>query len=581
MTQKFDLVIRGGTVVDGTGSAPYSAAVGIRGGLIAAIGAIDAQGAEEIDAAGCIVTPGFIDIHTHYDGQITWENTLAPSSDHGVTTVIMGNCGVGFAPCRSEDRERMIRLLEGVEDIPGIVMAEGIPWNWETFPQYLDALEQRHADIDFAAQLPHSPLRVFVMGERGANLEPPTPEDLAQMRQLTAQAMRAGALGVTTSHNPSHRYRTGEFAPSVKTEVNELLALAHGLRDAGMGVFQMLGNHLVPAGQQFEILREITQAAGRPLSFTFAQLPDQPDAWRETLRQMEAANAKGLEIRGQVLPRPTGALLGLDLSLHPFVFNPSYQAIQHLPLAERVAIMRDPAVRARIISEEAHDPHEFFVYIISEKEMLFVLGDPPNYNPLPEESLGALALAQGRDVMEVIYDALLDRGGKEIIYRPLGNLRNEPRFESVGRDMLRHDHTVIGLGDGGAHYGMICDAAFTTYLLTYWLNEATAAYRLPLAEAIKILTREPAIAIGLRDRGLLQIGYKADINVIDLARLKLHAPQPVDDLPAGGRRLTQKAEGYVATIVSGEVTYREGKATGALPGRLQRFAREGAVAIAA
>ena len=581
MTQPYDLVIRNGTIVDGTGGEPFCADLGIRGGTIAAIGALADGGREEIDATGCIVTPGFIDVHTHYDGQITWENTLAPSSDHGVTTVIMGNCGVGFAPCRPDDRERMIRLMEGVEDIPGVVMAEGLPWNWETFPDYLDALEQRHADIDFAAQLPHSPLRVFVMGERGANQEPPTDSDLADMRRITAEAMRAGALGVSTSHSPAHRYLTGEFAPSVTTGTGELLALADGLRDAGMGVFQMLGNHLIDPGQQFDAFRAISQTAGRPLSFTFAQMPDQPDGWRNTLKAIEAAYAEGLEIRGQVLPRPTGALLGLDLSLHPFVFNPSYKAIAHLPLAERVQAMREPATRAKILSEKAHHPHEFFIYIIGEKDMLFVLGDPPNYNPLPEESLGARALAQGCDVMEVIYDALLEREGKEIIYRPLGNLKNEPRFESVGREMLRHEHTVIGLGDGGAHYGMICDAAFTTYLLTYWLNDATPAWRLTLAQAIKILTREPAVAVGLRDRGLLQPGYKADINVIDLARLKLHAPLPVCDLPAGGRRLTQKAEGYVATIVSGQVTYREGKSSGALPGRLQRFARGDAAAVAA
>ena len=581
MTHLYDLVIRNGTIVDGTGSAPYLADLGITGGVIAAIGALADSGREEIDAQGCIVTPGFIDVHTHYDGQITWENTLAPSSDHGVTTVLMGNCGVGFAPCRAEDRDRMIRLMEGVEDIPEVVMAEGLPWTWETFPQYLDALEQRHADIDFAAQLPHSPLRVFVMGERGASQEPPTADDLAAMRDLTAQAMRAGALGVSTSHSPAHRYLTGEFAPSVTTGTRELLALADGLRDAGMGVFQMLGNHLVAPEQQFDVFRAISQTAGRPLSFTFAQLPQQPDGWRDTLRAIEAAHAEGLEIRGQVLPRPTGALLGLDLSLHPFVFNPSYHAIAHLPLAERVRAMREPAMRAQILSEKPQHPHEFFIYIISEKDMLFVLGDLPNYNPLPEESLGARALEQGRDVMEVIYDVLLEREGQEIIYRPLGNLKNEPRFETVGREMLRHEHTIIGLGDGGAHYGMVCDAAFTTYLLTYWLNDATPAYRLPLPQAIKILTREPAVAIGLRDRGWLKPGYKADINVIDLARLKLHAPLPVCDLPAGGRRLTQKAEGYLATIVSGQVTYREGKPSGALPGRLQRFAREDAAIVAA
>ncbi len=570
----FDLLIRNGTIVDGTGGEPYAGDVAVKDGVIAAVGNIQGGGVHEIDASGCIVTPGFVDVHTHYDGQITWENRLAPSSDHGTTTVVMGNCGVGFAPCRPGDRDGMIQLLEGVEDIPGIVMAEGIPWNWETFPEYLDALEQRHADIDFAAQLPHSPLRVYVMGERGIRLEPPTEHDLAEMRRLTEEAMRAGALGVTSSHNVAHRFPSGAFAPSVKTEAPELLAMAAGLRDAGMGVFQFLGNYNLTAEQQFDLIRQVAEEAGRPLSFTFAQSPTDPDGWRETLREMDEAHARGLEIRGQVLPRPTGVLLGLDLSFHPFVFNPSYKAIAHLPLTERVQAMRDPDVRRALLAEKPEHPNEFFHYIISEKEMLFVLGDPPNYNPLPEESLSAKASAQNRDVMEVIYDALIARDGHEMIYRPLGNLKNEPRFESVGRDMLRHQHTIIGLGDGGAHYGMICDAAFTTYLLTYWLNDATPEYRLPLSQAIHILTREPAVAVGLADRGLLQPGYKADINVIDLPRLKLHAPRTVCDLPAGGRRLKQKSDGYVATIVSGEVTYREGVPTGALPGRLQRFARQ-------
>ncbi|WP_309141056.1 amidohydrolase family protein [Novosphingobium sp. G106] len=571
----YDLVIRNGTVVDGTGGKPYIADLAVSSGIIAAIGTISETGTEEIDAAGCIVTPGFVDVHTHYDGQVTWENRLAPSSDHGTTTVVMGNCGVGFAPCRPTDRDGMVSLLEGVEDIPGVVMTEGLPWNWETFPQYMDAIEERHADIDFAAQLPHSPLRVFVMGERGINLETPTDKDLAEMRRLTTEAVRAGALGVSTSLNVAHRYPDGAFAPTVKSKPRELIALAEGLRDANMGVFQLLGDYNLPADAQFDITRQVAEAAGRPLSFTFAQAPNDPDGWRCALRGMEEANARGVVIRGQVLPRPTGALLGLELSFHPFYFYPSYQAIADLPIAERVAAMRNPELRAKILSEEAgKHSNDFFNFIITEKDMLFVLGDPPNYNPLPEESLGAIARSQGRDVMEVIYDVLLQRDGHEIIYRPLGNLQNEPRFESAGRDLLRHEHTIIGLGDGGAHYGMICDAAFTTYLLTYWLNDATPAYRLPLAEAIKILTHEPAVAVGLCDRGQLKTGYKADINVIDLARLKLHAPRPAYDLPAGGRRLTQKADGYVATIVSGEVTYRNGEWTGALAGRLQRYARE-------
>jgi len=572
MTEAYDLVIRGGAIVDGTGATPYQADLAVNGDRIVAIGDIPGSGVAEIDATGRIVTPGFVDVHTHYDGQITWENRLAPSSDHGVTSVIMGNCGVGFAPCRPGDQELMVRLMEGVEDIPGVVMTEGVPWNWETFPDYLDALDKRHADVDFAAQIPHSPLRVYVMGERGLD-ESPTAHDLTEMRRLTTEAIKAGALGVSTSHSIAHRFRDGRLAPSVTTGEEDVLALASGLRDAGTGVFQILPTYEVHPAEQFELIRSIAQTAQRPVSFTFAQSPMYPDGWRRTLADMERATRDGLEIRGQVMPRPIGTLFGLELSLHPFAYSPSYRAIADLPLAEKVAAFRDPGMRQRLLSETPEDPQEMFKMIISEKEMLFVLGDPPNYNPTPEESIGALARAQGRDVNEVIYDALLLREGREILYRPFGNTIGESRFESAGANLLKHDNTVIGLGDGGAHYGMICDAAFTTYLLTYWLNKATPGLRLGLAQAIKLLTSEPANAVGLRDRGILKPGFKADINVIDLDRLHLHAPHVTYDLPAGGRRLSQKADGYDATIVSGQITYRGGKPTGALPGRLQRYAR--------
>ena len=569
----YDLVIRGGAVVDGSGAEPFVADVAVKDGRIVAVGEVSGSGAEDIDASGKIVTPGFVDVHTHYDGQITWENRLAPSSDHGVTTVVMGNCGVGFAPVKPDQHDMVVRLMEGVEDIPDVVMTTGVPWNWETFPDYLDALEKRHADIDFAAQLPHSPLRVYVMGDRGANLEPPTDADLSAMRRLTKEAIEAGALGVTTSRSLTHRFRTGELAPSVPTEEQEVLALAAGLKDAGTGVFQLVPDYNLEPGPQFELFRKLAEASGRPVSFTFMQVPHRPGAWRTTLADLEKAKADGLDIRGQVIPRPTGGMLGLELSFHPFSLNPSFREIEDLPLAEKVARMRDPEFRRRILSEQPESPHEFFLYVVSEKEMLFKLGDPPNYNPSKEDSIAAIARAQGRDPLEVIYDTLLERDGKEILYRPMGNIEGDDRFESVGLNMLDHDRTVMALGDGGAHYSLICDAAYTTYFLTYWVKDADDRRRIPLPKAIRMLTREPAVALGLNDRGLIKTGYKADLNVIDMNRLRLHAPHATYDLPAGGRRLTQKAEGYEATIVSGVVTYREGVATGALPGRLQRHAR--------
>lgn len=569
----YDLIIRGGKIYDGSGGEPFLADIAINDGVIVAVGDVEGSGREEIDASDRIVTPGFVDVHTHYDGQITWENRLAPSSDHGVTTVVMGNCGVGFAPSRPEHRQLMIKLMEGVEDIPEVVMAEGVPFNWETFPEYLDALEQRESDIDFAAQLPHSPLRVYVMGERGANLEPPTQEDLAEMRRLTAEAIEAGALGVTTSRSYAHQFRDGRPAPSVKSEDQEVLALAQGLRDAGKGVFQMVPSYDVTAAERMDLLDDIARTSGRPVSFTFMQTPVGEGDWQEMVSRLERSKEQGLEVRGQIIPRPTGALLGLELSMHPFSFNPSFREIEHLPLEEKVERMRDPAFRKKLIAEEPTDPQAFFVYVISDLDSMFVLGNPPNYNPRSDESIGARARAMGVDPRELIYDALLQRDGREVLYRPLGNSEGD-KFESSGRNLVKNDRTFPALGDGGAHYSMICDAAYTTYFLTYWVRDAKDDKKIELPYAVRKLTYEPSYAVGLHDRGLIRPGYKADLNVIDMERLHLYAPHVVYNLPTGGRRLQQRADGYDATIVSGVVTYRNGRSTGALPGRLVRGGKE-------
>ena len=415
-------------------------------------------------------------------------------------------------------------------------MTTGVPWNWETFPEYLNALEQRHSDIDFGAQLPHSPLRVFVMGERGVNLEPPTEADLSEMRRLTKEAVEAGALGVTTSRSYAHRFRTGELAPSVPSEDQEILALAAGLRDAGTGVFQMVPSYDVSAAERFDLLRRIAQTSGRPVSFTFMQTPHTPGDWLETLKDLDKANEEGLQITGQIIPRPTGGMLGLELSLHPFALNPSFKEIEHLPLEEKVGRMRDPEYRKRLISEEPQDPHDFFKYVVSDLEALFVLGDPPNYNPAPEESIAAQARARGADPRELIYDALLQRDGLEVLYRPMGNAEGE-KFESSGRNLLQHAHTIPALGDGGAHYSMICDAAYTTYLLTYWCRDAESDRKIELPYAIRKLSFEPpgsgAAAPGLQGR------YQCDRHEPAAPARAAHHLRPARRrtaaVPAGGR----------------------------------------------
>jgi len=560
----YDLVIRGGTVVDGLGAEPFTADVAIKDGVIVAVGAVNDRGDKEIDATGCDVTPGFVDVHTHYDGQITWENRMAPSSNHGVTTVVMGNCGVGFAPVRTPDHELVVKLMEGVEDIPEVVMTGGVPWNWNSFPDYLDALENRHADVDFAAQIPHSPLRVFVMGQRGVDLEPATASDLAEMRRLTTEAIRSGALGVTTSRHLFHRFRSGEFAPSIGTGEEELQALALGLKDAGTGVFQCIPRLDSPVETEMGVLRDVARHSGRSVNFSLVTVDDNFNGY---LAALEAATAEGLAIKAHFAPRPTGVLFGLDLSYHPFSLHPSFREIAHAPLADKIARMRDPEFRRRLLSEKAENLNPAFVAIVSLREHIFLLDNPLDYHFRLEDSLGARASLLGLPEEEVIYDALLENEGSSI----LGLFATEPgSYIQATHPLVERDDAVVGLGDGGAHYGMICGAAYTTYMLAQRIGGALGR---SLPALIQSMTGRSAASVGLNDRGVIAPGYKADLKVIELDSLVLPRPTIVRDLPAGGKRLFQRAEGYRATVLSGIVTQCNDAPTGAFLGRLVRGAR--------
>ncbi|WP_254514809.1 amidohydrolase family protein [Novosphingobium sp. G106] len=547
---EYDLVIRKGTVVDGLGNAPVQADVAVKDGVIVDVGSFKGRGGKEIDATGCVVTPGFIDVHTHYDGQITWDTRMVPSSNHGVTTVVMGNCGVGFAPARATDHELVIKLMEGVEDIPEVVMAEGVPWNWTSFPDYLDALEQRRSDVDFATQLPHSPLRVFVMGQRGVDLEPATDEDLREMRRLTTEAIRAGALGVSTSRHLFHRFRSGEFAPSIGTDDKELETLALGLKDAGSGVFQCIPRLDSPVEVEMGTLKHVARTSGRPVNFSLIT------SNIEYMPEVEAAGKEGLTLRAHFAPRPTGVLFGLDLSYHPFSLRPSYRAIADLPLDEKVAILSNPEFRQRLLAEEEEDSNPAFVQIVNMRNYLFKLENPIDYHATLGDSLNAKAESTSRPLDELIYDALLEDGGHCV----LALFSKDPRdYIETMHALVESDNAVMSLGDGGAHYGMICDAGYTTYMLAQRLH-GPLQHSLP--QLIMAMTSRPATSVGLGDRGVLAAGYKADLNVIDLDRIAIHRPEVVRDLPAGGKRLFQRSEGYRATIVGGVLTQANDQPTG-------------------
>lgn len=564
MTEKFDLIIRGGTILDGTGSPEFQADIGIRNGLIAAIGDLRHDADEIVDAEGLLVTPGFVDIHTHYDGHVTWANHLEPSASHGVTTVVTGNCGVGFAPCKPEDRERLIRLMEGVEDIPSPVLATGLPWTWESFPDFLDFLQDRTFDVDVAVQLPHAPLRVYAMGERGAAGEAANAEDIAVMRRLAEEAVKAGALGFTTSRSLNHRASDGTPTPSLKATEAELTGIALGLKDAGTGVLQLISD-FKEAEAEFEMLKRIAASSGRPMSFTLLQLPGAPQLWRQILSWIADANADGLNMKAQVCGRPVGALAGLHLSFNPFSFCPSYADLAHLPLPDRVAALRQPERRAAILAEFPGRSDLPIAAVVSNLDNCFLLGDPLNYEPDPSDSIAAQARRRGSTAAALAYDLLAEGDGETILYIPALNYADGTM--AAAEVMLQDPHAILGLGDGGAHCGIICDASFTTYMLTRWSSLLT------MPRVIKALTADTARAVGLNDRGVLAPGYRADLNIIDTGSLRLHKPEMVVDLPEQGSRLHQKADGYMATIVGGTITRQNGLPTGALPGRLIRGAR--------
>lgn len=569
----YDLVVRNGTVVDGLGGQPFVGDVAVREGVIAEVGRVDDAGGTAaqhvIDAAGLLVTPGFVDLHTHYDGQSIWSDRLNPSSAHGVTTALMGNCGVGFAPCRTADHEVLVDLMAGVEDIPGVVMTDGLPWTWETFPEFMDAVDARQRDIDVAAFLPHSPLRVYVMGQRGVDREPATPADLARMRELAREAAEAGALGFSSSRLTTHRTRAGARIPSYGAAYTEILEIGRGIADGGGGLIQFVPD--LPDGAYQPVLQQVFDAAtdaGLPVTFTLLIGNAGEPLWHDAITMVEKANSSGAAITAQVFPRPIGLMVGLDLSINPFVLYPSYRQIADLPLAERVAEMRKPEVRQRILADHASIvPTNPIAYLAQSWQWTYPLGDDADYEPDPSKSIAARAEARGVSPAEEAYDRLLDDDGHAILLDALANFR-ENSLDTVG-DLMRRDDVVLGLGDGGAHYGMICDSSFPTYVLTHWARDR-ASGRLSVAEAVRELTSTPARTAGLDDRGRIAVGYKADLNVIDHERMRLHKPVVNYDLPAGGRRLDQSADGYVATIVSGEIIAENGKPTAARPGRLVR-----------
>lgn len=583
----YDLKIVGGTIVDGTGKERFVGDVGIKDGKIVAVGSAPEEARETIDATGKIVTPGWCDIHTHYDGQISWDEELAPSSIHGVTTAVMGSCGVGFAPVRPADHQKLIELMEGVEDIPGSALSEGITWGWESFPEYMDKLDAMPHTIDFMAHVPHDALRVYVMGERGVSEKQASPEDIAEMRRLLREALEAGAVGFSTGRSDNHRSVHGEWTPASEAAGEELAGIAEAFVGLDHGVIQAVSDYDILHGdehfdREWGLLEGMVKAAGgRPMSVSTMQRDHSSKQWKWILDRAQKCVDEGFEVRCQVAPRGIGVLLGLEATFHPFMGFPSYKTISHLSLEERVAKMRDPELKARMIAETtdkvAGDGSmlpplaDFFLSNLDMVAMrLFRLGETPRYEPTVQESFAAEAMRRGEPVLGVIYDAMLEQDGKALVYFPVYNYSGMNL--DVVHEMLTHPLALPGLSDGGAHVGTICDASFPTFLLTHWARDRDHG-RIPLEKVVKMQAHDTARFVGLFDRGAIEVGKKADINVIDFEGLRLRRPEMQKDLPAGGQRLMQRAEGYVATIVSGEIIAKDGQLTGARPGRLVRAGR--------
>jgi N-acyl-D-amino-acid deacylase len=559
-----DLVIRGGTIVDGTGRPPTSGDVAIDRDRIAAVGGTAPRGRQEIDARGLVVAPGWVDIHSHYDGQVRWDPYLTPSCWHGVTTVVMGNCGVGFAPAKPDRHDWLIGLMEGVEDIPGPSLAAGLRWSWETFPEYLGALAETPRALDVAAQVPHGAVRAYVMGERGARNAPATADDVRGMAAIVRDGMAAGAVGFSTSRTQLHRAVDGEVVPGTYAGEDELLGIGRAM---GGGVFE-LASDLLPEEPELGWMERLSAETGRPVTFACLQNDIDPGQWRRLLAAADGAATRGARLVPQIAARPTSLLLGFAGTAHPFIEHEGWKAIAHLPIDERLRRLRDPEVRRRIVEERVTFTNPLSAFVAAAFHKIFPLGDPPDYEPSPDRSIAAMAERAGKRPEEIAYDLLLERDGHALLYLPLLNYSTFD-FEPI-REMLLHSRTVVGLADGGAHCGIICDAGTPTFLLTHWVRDRRRGERLPLEFVIRRQTRETAELYGFLDRGLLAPGMKADVNVIDLDALALAPPEMVFDLPAGGRRLVQRARGYRATVKAGAVVFEDGVATGALPGRLLR-----------
>ncbi|MDA9171547.1 amidohydrolase family protein [Alphaproteobacteria bacterium] len=565
-SRDYDLIIRNGTLVDGTGKESYVGDLAVKDGIIAAIGQFSGKADKEIDARNQVVSPGFVDIHTHYDGQAIWDSQLKPSSIHGVTTVVMGNCGVGFAPCKKEDRVKLVELMEGVEDIPAPVMHEGLDWQWETFKEYVEALEKNKLDIDVCALLPHAALRVYVMGQRAINHEIANDQDMATMRKLSKEAVEAGAFGFSTSRTISHKSLKGEFTPTLRAHEDELTAIAMGLSDAGAGFIEIVSDWNEPDPEtEFEVLKRIIKKSGRPVVFSCTQRHDRPDFWEDLMGMARQAQKEGLPIRPVVTPRPIGLLLGLNGSQNPFSGTQTYKSISHLPLNERVKEMRKQNIKDKILSEDPIKGSTFPLINRIGYSKMYRFGSPPNYNPAPEDSIEELGKNNNVTAATLAYEILLENDGNNFIYAPLVNYADHTF--GVCQKMLEDKNAIMGLGDGGAHVGFILDAGYPTWLISYWSVKKKV---FSMEETIRRLTSDTASAAGLKDRGCLKVGLKADLNILDWEKIGSSDPFMVQDLPAGGRRLMQHTYGYVATIVSGKITYQNGNATSERPGTLVR-----------